>query len=194
MMAEPAERFSLSGRALVAVLLAAAAWIVWGLARHPGFQPVSWLRIAAPIVALVFGAGFARQVSDWRSRIDGERDFDRGGKALFLGFVMVGATLLAWLLISQSMPATWTALAGSAHSEPGVVARRVPATTDADCRFRLEVASRPTADGAVQRPLDECVDEAIWTRASEGAPVTLELVRSILGAELVGVEPAAASH
>jgi hypothetical protein len=31
------------------------------------------------------------------------------------------------------------------------------------------------------------VDEAIWTRATAGAPVTLQLVRSVLGAELVGV-------
>ena len=186
---ETPEGFAPSGRALVAVLLAAAAWVAWGLARHPGFQPVSWLRIAAPIVALVFGAGFAQQVSGWRARIDGEREFDRGGKALFMGFVMVAATLLAWLLVSQALPATWTALAGAASSEPGVVARRVPATTEVDCRFRLEVASASTDNGAVPRPLDECVDEATWTRAAAGGPVTLQLVRSALGAELVGVAP-----
>ena len=189
MNAETPEGFAPSGRALVAVLLAAAAWVAWGLARHPGFQPVSWLRIAAPVVALVFGAGFAQQVSAWRSRIDGERDFDRGGKALFMGFAMVTATLLAWLLVSQAIPETLTLLAGAARSEPGVVARRVPATTDADCRFRLEVSSASTADGAVQRPLDECVEEAVWTRATEGGPVTLQLLRSVLGAELVSVAP-----
>ena len=189
MMAEVPERFTPSGRALLAVLLAAAAWVVWGLARHPGFQPVSWLRIAAPIVALVFGAGFARQVSGWRSRIDGEREFDRGGKALFLGFAMVAATLLAWLLLSQSLPATWTAMVGTASSEPGVVTRRVPAAIEVDCRFRLEVASASADNGAVPRPLDECVDEAIWTRTTAGASVTLQLVRSVFGADLVGVAP-----
>lgn len=187
-------RLAPSGRALGVTLLVAAVWVGWGLARHPGFQPVSWLRIAAPIVALVFGAGFARQVSNWRARIDGEREFDRGGKALFMGFVMVAATLLAWLLVSQAIPATLTALAGAVRSEPGVVARRVPATADADCRFRLEVTSAPAASGAVQRPLDECVDESVWRQATDGGPVSLRLVVGALGAELVGVESAASTH
>jgi hypothetical protein len=192
MTAEPDERFNLSGRALAAVLLAAAAGAVWGLARHPGFQPVSWLRFAAPIGALVFGAAFARQVSDWRARIDGEREFDRGAKALFLGFVMVATTFLAWLLISQAIPATLTAAFGTPRAEPGLVSRRVPTTTDADCRFRLEVASASTTNGAVPRPLDECVDEALWKQVGEGAPVSLQLVGGALGAELLGVEAAAA--
>jgi hypothetical protein len=133
-------------------------------------------------------------VAQWRSRVDGEREFDRGGKALFIGFVMVAGTFVAWLLVSQAIPATLTALAGSARSEPGVVTRRVPATSDADCRFRLEVTSASTLIGAVPRPLDECVDEALWTRATEGGPVSLELVGGVLGAELVGVAPAAAWH
>ena len=181
------EQVAPSGRALAATLLLAAAWAVWGLARHPGFQPVGWLRIAAPLMALVAGGGFAQRVARWRSAIDGERDVDRGGKALFIGFVMVAATFVAWLLVSQAIPATLTALAGTARSEPGVVTRRVPATNDADCRFRLEVASASAADGAVPRPLDECVDEAVWAKATEGGPATLQLVRSLLGAELVGV-------
>ena len=85
----------------------------------------------------------------------------------------------------------WTASAsgGTASSEPGVVARRVPAASEVDCRFRLEVASASTDNGAVPRPLDECVDEATWTRATAGGPVTLQLVRSVFGAELVGVAP-----
>ena len=174
------------GRALVATLAAAAAWAGWGLVQHPGFQPVSWLRIAAPIVALLGGGAFAQQVSRWRAGVDGEREFDRGGKALYMGFVMVAATLLAWLLVSQAIPATWTALAGTARSEPGVVARRVPETSDADCRFRLEVSSA-SANGAVPRPLDECVDEALWKAAAQGGPVSLQLQGGVLGAELVGV-------
>ncbi|MEO5688050.1 MAG: hypothetical protein ABIR54_11850 [Burkholderiaceae bacterium] len=191
---ETSAGFAPSGRMLVAVLLAASAWVAWGLARHPGFQPVSWLRIAAPILALLCGSGFARQVSQWRSRIDGEREFDRGGKALLLGFVMVGATFVAWLLVSQAIPATLTALAGTARSEAGVVTRRVPATTEVDCRFRLEVAGAPTASGAVPHPMDECVDEALWKKATEGGPVSLDLIGGVLGAELVGVEPAAGSR
>ena len=191
---ETSEPFAPSGRVLVAVLLAAAAWALWGLARHPGFQPVSWLRLAAPVVALLFGAGFARQVSGWRARIDGDRDFDRGGKALFLGFVMVAATFLGWLLISQAIPATLTSVLGTPRVEPGVVARRVPATADPDCRFRLEVAGAPTGSGAVPRPLDECVDEALWKQATEGSPVSLQLVGGVLGAELVAVSAGGSLH
>ena len=174
------------GKALAALLGGAAAWIVWGLARHPGFQPAVPIRLAAPIVALIAGGAFTQLVARVRSRADAEREFDRGGKALFMGFVMVTATLLAWLLVSQAMPATWTAVAGVARDEAGLVARKVPATSDADCPFRLEVRSA-AADGAVPRPLDECVDEALWRRADTGSPVTLRLVGGALGAELVGV-------
>ena len=109
------------------------------------------------------------------------------GKALFMGFAMVAATIVAWLLASQAVPATWTAIAGAASTEPGLVSHRVPETTDADCRFRLVVASASADSGAVSRPLDECVDEAVWKQATEGGAVSLQLVRSALGAELVSV-------
>ena len=176
-----------SGKMLGALLVVATLWAGWGLARHPGFQPVHALRVAAPVVALAIGGGFTRLVARSRQRRDAEREFDRGGKALFMGFAMVAATILAWLLVSQAIPATLTALAGTPRAEPGVVTRRVPETTDADCRFRLEVTSAATATGAVQRPLDECVDEALWKRAAQGGPVSLQLVGGVLGAELVGV-------
>jgi hypothetical protein len=180
---------SRGGVVLCAVLAACALWDAWGLAMHPGFQPASWLRIAAPILALLMGGGFTRLVATARARTDAEREFDRGGKALFMGFVMVGATIVAWLLVSQAIPATWTATTGAPATEPGVVSHRVAETTDADCRFRLVVASA-SADGAVPRPYDECVAEAVWKPAAEGGPVTLELVRGVLGAELVGVAAA----
>jgi len=176
---------------LVAALVVAALWVVWGLVRHPGFQPVAWLRIAAPIVALLIGGGFARLVALARAPADAEREFDRGGKALFMGFAMVAATLLAWLLVSQAMPATLTALGGVPASEAGLASHRVPETNDADCRFRLVVASAVPETGAVPRPLDECVAEPVWRVATEGGPVTLQLVRSALGAELVGVATSA---
>lgn len=179
--------FAPSGRALVAALVLAAAWVAWGLARHPAFQPAHLLRIAAPLAALVVGAGFTRLVARARSRVDGEREFDRGGKALFMGFAMVAATILAWLLISQAIPATLTALTGAARSEAGVVSRRVPETTDPDCRFRLVVASASPDGGAVPHPYDECVEPAVWAGAVEGGPVTLRLLGGALGAELVGV-------
>ena len=187
-------RFAPSGRALVAVLLAAAACVAWGLARHPEFQPAHSLRLAAPILALVAGGAFTQLVARARGQIDGEREVDRGGKALFMGFAMVTATILAWLLVSQAIPATLTAATGSGRSEAGVVSRRVPVTNDANCRFRLVVASAAGDVGAVPRPLDECVDEATWKQASEGGPVTLRLVGGALGAELVGVEAVAAAH
>jgi hypothetical protein len=176
-----------SGKALAASLVAAALWAGWGLAVHPAFQPAHLLRIAAPLVALGVGAAFTRLVSSARARIDGEREVDRGGKALFMGFAMVTATLLAWLLVSQAIPATWTAATGVRRSEAGVVARRVPETSDADCRFRLVVASAAAQAGAVPRPFDECVDQATWRQATEGGPVTLQLVVGALGGELVGV-------
>ena len=178
---------AVNGKALAALLAAAAAWAAWGLACHPGFQPVPALRIAAPVVALLLGGGFTRLVAFARSRADAEREFDRGGKALFMGLAMVTATLLAWLLVSQAMPATWTALTGVARVEAGVVSRRVPEAGDADCRYRLVVASVDAATGSVPRPLDECVDEAVWRPAREGGAVRLQLVGSALGAELLGV-------
>ena len=187
-------RFSPTGRALAAVLALGAAWVVWGLARHPGFQPAYAIRVAAPILALVVGAGFTRLVAQARSRIDGEREVDRGGKALFMGFAMVAATIVAWLLVSQAVPAAWTALAGVASTELGVVSHRVPEQAEADCRFRLVVTSAPANGGAVQRPLDECVDEAVWKQATEGGAVSLQLVRGALGAELVGVGSAGSTH
>ena len=184
---ESAVSASVGGRALAVGLAVAVLWVAWGLARHPGFQPAYPIRVAAPILALVVGAGFTRLVARARSRVDAEREFDRGGKALFMGFAMVAATLVAWLLVSQAVPATWTAIAGVAATEPGVVSHRVPETTDADCRFRLVVASASADSGVVPRPLDECVDEAVWKRATDGGAVALQLVRSALGAELVGV-------
>jgi len=175
------------GAWLVAILVGAALWAAWGLARHPGFQPVSWLRAGAPVVALLLGAGYAQWVARWRVHVDGEREFNVGGKALFMGFAMVTATLLAWLLVSQALPATWTALAGTARAEPGVVVRQVPESADLGCRFRLEVRSAPNANGAVQRTLDECVAEALWRQAAEGGAVSLRLLAGPLGAELVAV-------
>lgn len=176
-----------SGKALAASLVVAALWVAWGLVQHPAFQPARLLRIGAPLVALAIGGGFTRLVAAARSRVDGEREFDRGGKALFMGFTMVAATLLAWLLISQAVPATLTVLAGAPRSEPGIVSQRLPEMADADCRFRLVVASAAADSGAVPHPLDECVDQAVWARATEGGPVTLRLVGGPLGAELVGV-------
>jgi hypothetical protein len=190
---ETVEGGAVSGRVLAGALLAAAAWIAWGLVGHPGFQPASWLRTGAPILALVAGGGFTRLVASARARADAEREFDRGGKALFMGFVMVGATLVAWLLASQAVPATLTAWAGRAVDEAGVVVRKVPETADADCRFRLEVRSAAAANGALQRTLDECVDEALWRQAVEGGPVTLRLKAGVLGTDLSGVAPASGS-
>ena len=176
-----------NGKVLAAALVAGAAWAAWGLARHPAFQPAHGLRIAAPLVALVIGAGFARLVARARSRIDEDREFDRGGKALFMGFTMVAGTIVAWLLVSQAIPATLTAVAGTPRTEPGVVSQRVPETSEPGCRFRLVVTSASRDTGAVPHPLDECVDEMVWTQAREGGPVALRLSAGALGAELVGV-------
>jgi hypothetical protein len=189
-----AGRFAPGGRGLAAAFVVGALCAGWGLARHPGFQPAYALRVAAPLVALVAGGAYARLVANARSRIDGEREFDRGGKALFMGFVMVAATFVAWLLVSQAIPSAVTSVVGTARTEAGVVTRRVPPTTDAGCGFRLEVASATTPGGALPRPLDECVDEAVWKTATQGGPVSLQLVGGPLGAELTGVRAAPASR
>ena len=107
--------FAPSGKALWAVLGVALAWAAWGLAGHSTFQPIPVLRTAAPIGALIVGGAFTRLVARVRQLVDGEREFDRGGKALFMGFVMVAATALAWVLISLAIPATVTAIAGTAQ-------------------------------------------------------------------------------
>jgi len=180
--------FAPTGRMLVAALVVAAVWVGWGVVRHVGFQPVGWLRVSAPVIALLAGGGFTRLVASSRANADAEREFDRGGKALFMGFAMVSATVLAWLLVSQALPSTWTAIAGTPRTEAGTVARRVPETDDADCRFRLVVASAEGSGGVVPRPMDECVEKAVWTKAVEGGPISLRIVGSALGAELVGVE------
>jgi hypothetical protein len=179
-----------AGRLLVLGLAVVAAWDAWCLVRHSGFQPDYVLRTSAPVIALMVGAVFTRVVALLRARADAEREFDAGGKALFMGFVMVGVTALAWLWVSQALPATVTALTGSVRSEAGVVVRQVPATGDEQCPYRLEVASADAAAGAVQRPLDECVDQPLWKAATAGGAVTLSLVAGPLGAELLGVEPA----
>ncbi len=182
----------LSGRGLAVALLAAIAWIAWGLVRHPGFQPVQVLRTAAPVLALLVGGGFTRAVALVRARADAEREFDRGGKALFMGFVMVGGTLVGWLLVSQAIPATWTALAGVPGTQPGVVTERPAESSDADCGHRLVVqgAEANAASAPAGRGLEECVAEGVWTSATVNGRVTLEVIRSALGTELVGVESA----
>jgi len=174
-------------RLLAGAMLAALAWTACSLAWHAGFVPAARLRDVAPVAALVVGAGFTRLFALARADADAQREFDRGGKALFMGFVMVGATFIAWLLVSQAVPATLNRLVGTAHAEPGIVARRVPPTADAGCGFRLEVTSAALSVGGVPRPMDECVDEAVWKGAPEGRPVTLQLVRSVFGAELLAV-------
>ena len=86
-----------------------------------------------------------------------------------MGFAMVAATLARVAAgVAGRSRRRWTALAGVPRTEPGVVSHRVPETTDADCRFRLVVASASADGGAVPRPLDECVDEAVWKQATEG--------------------------
>jgi hypothetical protein len=177
------------GRLLVLVVAAAAVWVVVALARHPGFQPGYTLRTSAPVLALLIGAAFTHLVARLRQRVDIDGEFNPGGRALFLGVVMLVVTLLAWLVVSQALPATVNAFVGVPRNEPGVVAQRVPLASDPDCRFRLEVASASTSSGAITRPMDECVAEALWNQAAAGNPVTLQLVSSAMGAEIVGVAP-----
>ncbi|MEP6504368.1 MAG: hypothetical protein ABJD97_13615 [Betaproteobacteria bacterium] len=177
------------GRLLVVVIAASAAWVVVALARHPGFQPGYALRTAAPVLALLIGAGFTHLVARLRQRVDVDGEFNPGGRALFLGVVMLVVTALAWLVVSHALPATINAFVGVPRSEPGVVARRMPLANDPDCRFRLEVSSASSRSGSISRAMDECVAEALWNEAAAGNALTLRLVASAVGAELVGVSP-----
>ena len=181
---------ALSGRWLAVAGALTVAWIAWGLVRHPGFQPVQALRTAAPVLALLVGGLFTRAVALVRARADAEREFDRGGKALFMGFVMVGATFVGWLLVSQAIPATWTALAGVADTLPGIVVERVAETADADCGHRLVVAPAEPGASAAGSGLEECVDVAVWRGAVQHGGVSLHVIRSAVGTELLSVGPA----
>ena len=180
---------ALSGRWLAVAGAVTVAWIVWGLVRHPGFQPAQTLRTAAPVLALLVGGLFTRAVALVRARADAEREFDRGGKALFMGVVMVAGTFVGWLLVSQAIPATWTALAGVADIQPGVVVERVAETSDADCGHRLVVATADAGASAVAAGsgLDECVDVAVWRAAVAHGAVSLHVIRSAVGTELLSV-------
>jgi hypothetical protein len=178
-----------SGVVLTCVLLLAALWAAGVLARHPGFQPAYVLRTSAPVLALMLGAAFTHVVARLRQGIDVEGEFNPASRALFLGVVMLVVTTVAWLVVSHALPATINAFVGVSRDEPGVVAQRVPLASDADCRYRLEVASASTSGGAITRAMDECVSEALWNRAAAGNAVTLQLVSSAVGAEIVGVAP-----
>jgi hypothetical protein len=177
------------GRLLLGGVVAAAIWSGVALARHPGFQPTYTLRTAAPVVALLIGAAFTHLVARLRQRVDVEGEFNPGGRALFFGVVMLVVTLLAWLLVSQALPATINALVGVERNEAGVVVQRIPLASDPACRFRLEVASAPAGSGAIARSMDECVSEALWNHVAAGDALRLQLISSALGAEIVGVLP-----
>jgi hypothetical protein len=183
-MARAPRSSSPASRLLAGVVFVAGVWVVLALARHPGFQPTYMLRTAAPVVALLLGAAFTHRVAKRRAQVDVEGEFNPSGRALFLGVVMLAATLLSWLLVSQAAPASITAQFGVSRSETGSVVERVEPTNDPDCRYRLVISS-----ASIARPLDECVPEPLWRQAKAGGPVTLDLVAGALGAELVGVGP-----
>ena len=168
----------------IAIVVAALALDVRALAKHPEFQPAYLPRTAAPAIALVLGAAFTHRVAKRRAEIDVPGEFNPGGRALFLGFVMVAVTLLAWLLSAQAVPSLMNAALGVARSESAVVAEKPAATADPDCGYRLVVTS-----DSLTRPLDECVAEPIWRGAAVGAKVTVDLSVSAFGAEALGVRP-----
>ena len=81
-----------------------------------------------------------------------------------MGFVMVAATLVAWLLVSQAIARDVNALAGRRAPSPAswrTACRRRPMPT---AGFRLVVASALGGRRRRAAPLDECVDEAVWQR------------------------------
>ncbi len=168
----------------VAIVVATLALDVLALARHPEFQPAYLPRTAAPAIALVLGAAYTHRVAKRRAEIDVPGEFNPGGRSLFLGFVMVVATVLAWLLAAQAVPSLLNAVVGVPRSESAIVAEKPPATSDADCGHRLVITS-----DSLTRPLDECVAETVWRGSAVGARVNVDLSASALGAEALGVRP-----
>ena len=128
--------------------------------------------------------------------VDGEREFDRGGKALFMGFVMVAATLRG--------------VAAGVAGDAGDAARRWrarraprPGVVDApragDARRRLPLPAR--GGQRVGATAARC--RVRWTSAStrpcgrrrpRAARSRCGCCGSALGAELVGVAPADAAR
>jgi len=175
---------ALPGLVLLAVAAGLFALAVAGLALHPSFQPVYVVRAAAPAVAIVLSAAFTHQVARRRARVDVPGGFDPGGRALYLGLVMVAVAVAAWLDAAQAVPAFVNAAIGAPRGEAGVVAERVPLADDPACPHRLSVASP-----AIPRPMDQCVAAGVWEPARVGSAVTLDLRASRAGAEVVGVRP-----
>jgi hypothetical protein len=173
-----------SWRGFVAIVVAVLAVDVLALASHPEFQPTYTLRTAAPAIALVLGATFTHRVAARRALVDVPGEFNPGSRSLFLGFVMVSATVLAWLLAAQAVPSLLNAAFGAARSESAIVAEKPAASADADCGHRLVVTSE-----SLQRPLDECVAEPVWRAAGVGSKVTVDLVAGAFGAEVRGLRP-----
>jgi hypothetical protein len=171
-------------RGFLAVVAAALALDVLALAKHPEFQPAYLLRTIAPAIALVLGAAFTHRVAKRRAEIDVPGEFNPGGRSLFLGFIMVAVTLLAWLLSAQAVPSLMNAALGLARSEVAVVTEKPAVTTDPDCGHRLVITSDSLA-----RPLDECVAEPLWRGAAVGSKITVDLSASVFGAEALGLRP-----
>ncbi len=173
-----------SWHGFVAVVVVVLAIDIFALAMHSEFQPTYLLRTIAPAIALVLGATFTHRVAARRAQIDVPGEFNPGGRSLFLGFVMVAATVLAWLLSAQAVPSLMNAALGVARSEAAVVAEKPAATADATCGHRLVITSASLA-----RPLDECSPEPVWRAAAVGSKVTVDLSASAFGAEASGLRP-----
>lgn len=181
-MTDDVETAPRSWLGLVVVVAVALAVDVFALARHSGFQPATTLRAAAPALALVLGAAFTHRVAARRAEIDVPGEFNPGSRALFLGFVMVAVTLLAWLLAAQALPSLLNSRVGMARTEVAVVSEKPAPTDDAACGHRLVVTS-----DSLPRPLDLCVAEDLWNRTAVGGKATVDLVAGALGAEALGV-------
>lgn len=174
-----------SGAARFAFWLASAAMLaltVRGLAAHDGFQPAAAVRSAAPVLGLMAGGAFTHAVARYRRTIDVEGEFNPGGRALFMGVVMLAFTLLAWLTFAQGLPSFVTSMAGAHRSERAVVAGKPPAADGASCAWRLEL-SRPGAASVTQH----CVSQALWSAVSVGDPLAVDVVAGPLGSEPVGI-------
>ncbi len=175
---------SRAGTGLGLVASGLLALTVYGFAAHPGFVPVYLVRTVAPIVALLAGASFTHLVARQRLQVDVPGEFNPAGRALFLGVVMLVVTLLAWLAVAQAAPALWTAAFGVHRVEAGIVVQRIPLAPGPECRYRLEVTGP-----SVSRPMDECVSIDLWNQSAAGDPVSVDLISSAFGSEIVGVRP-----
>ena len=169
----------------IALAVAACVMLVLvlrGLIAHSGFLPVYTVRAIAPPLALFVGGFFTHTIARYRMTVDVPGEFNPGGRALYLGLLMLVFTLLAWLALAQGLPSWVTSTFGERRSELGVVAQKIPAASGAGCSSLLGVSGT-----TLTTPVERCVPTELWKQVDVGDSLTIESVAGPLGMEILDV-------